>query len=107
MARLQPALRHLVVKITADENQYSEIDSSAKLTRQLEQSLRTHVFNQLPIRLLALPEMKLIERDEIINHISDKLGHLKHHKNIRAMLKAVKKLAESAPSESSEEQEEV
>ncbi len=106
MARLYPALKDLVAKITNNQNQLSTETDESPLTRQLEQYLSAHVYNQFPVRLLALPDMKLIERDAIINHISDKLGSLKHDKNIREMLNAVKKLAQLPPNANDDPKEE-
>lgn len=70
-----------------------ESTKSDSLARQLEVALRAYVFDQMPIRLLELPGMRLIEREEIIMHISNRLAHLKREKIIQFMLDTVDTLS--------------
>ncbi|KJA18019.1 hypothetical protein HYPSUDRAFT_191545 [Hypholoma sublateritium FD-334 SS-4] len=100
-ARLNPALKDLLTNISTTqrvvmENEFAE---SGPLTRQLELALRAYVFDQMPIRLLALPGMQLIDREDIIVHINNKLAHLKREENIELMLETVRKLSKVRVSE--------
>lgn len=48
----------------------------AKVAPALSEALREHVFNEMPIRMLKLPEMVLVERGSVLQHLLDKLAYI-------------------------------
>ena len=46
------------------------------LSDEINTALRAHVSNNMPIRLLQLPDMKMIERGDIFKHLLPKMSDI-------------------------------
>ncbi|KAF9476972.1 hypothetical protein BDN70DRAFT_995264 [Pholiota conissans] len=69
--RLRPAFERLLKSRTSENNL-----PPSKLPKRLYEALTDHVNNVMPSRLLLLPEMKLIERSAIVDHVAFKMQHI-------------------------------
>ncbi|KAF8191311.1 hypothetical protein BJ912DRAFT_902550 [Pholiota molesta] len=48
----------------------------ASIPKTLIEALREHAFNNMPLRLILLPQMELIGRNEYVNHIASRMSFL-------------------------------
>lgn len=50
--------------------------TKAEIAARLSNALREHVFNEMPIRMLKLPEMVLVERGAVLQHLLRRLAYI-------------------------------
>ncbi|KAF8157410.1 heterokaryon incompatibility protein-domain-containing protein [Pholiota molesta] len=73
-ARLHPVLNKLLEAKTSSVDLSTYETKELKPPSQFAEALREHIFNNMPLRLILLPDMELVGRDEVFRYITAKMG---------------------------------